>query len=98
MLSTALLAQASSGFARRRPDARANSRSRGRHRCGEEVLSAGWPSSSAGRARTASRFLYTGDAYQRALDLTAKQDPVVLVLRERALASLPVSLPSTPIP
>src|SRR5260370_36962256 len=35
------------------------------------------------------RFLYTGDAYQRGLDLTAKQDPKVMAsLRERALAGL----------
>jgi hypothetical protein len=35
------------------------------------------------------RFLYTGDSYQRVLDLTAKQDPkVVASLRERALAGL----------
>src|SRR5262249_3301954 len=35
------------------------------------------------------RFLYTGDAFQRALDLIAKQDPkVVSPLRERALAGL----------
>jgi hypothetical protein len=51
---------------------------------------AGLPVAERGKeADGKPRYLYTGDAFQRVLDLTAKQDPkLVAPLRERALAGL----------